>query len=859
MFGKKKNKDGSESPADAKPVDKPSKNKSKAKGSFDAKEFMLFHAEKFVFALIALLSAGLVYLGFSTKGFDSNKEPKTLADKSQQVLSQIRENHWDAIKDEEARVKGITDVSYTEKSVESTKIIPKDLYRPEIPLPGSRITGYRADPEILPAKSLIASYFYGPIVVGNANQQLIDFLEKLPDAKGKEEPKRREDRPRGGGAMPGGKEGESGPPGFPGGGPPGFGGPPGMGGPPGGLGGFGGPSANTNAKRFLAPGYDQGFASQTLGPSNEKDPKRRAIGPRDLGFVAITAIAPHEDLEKEYRSKLSPGGNLMPGRDTPNYVGFEVERVDVTEDPNKVVADGDWQALPNAGSDRLAELAKNVWLGTAQEVAEANWTTPNLTIPVPPILIKNYRSAVGHPDVPSSGQGSPVSAGGAPGGMGGMGGMMGGFGGLGLSGGGAGNIEGESGSGEPESGGTGASGGSPPAGYGGGGPPSGYSGGAGPGGGGPPSGYGGGGPPGGLGMGGGPGGMSFGGMGGGPGAMGSGPLPEDLPKELPSTKYKLVRFYDFEAKPNRVYRYRVRLLMYDPNFPNAASVQPRSALLDSGSGTLKRVQDLLDQERKDKEAFKPEEDKDGKKTVFSRKSSRKTAWSEPSDPISTQRVAEAYMGETSIAYAPDPAQKKLFEVSAPKAEMVFAEYDPKIASFLPRKDSAVRGYVFGLPNREGGKDQPIELIHPISKIIKAVDKRESRGLATVVDIHGMVPLETKPTRDPNLKTGAEGFAIDPETGRIIVLREFDDFTNYAMYTSPDKPAVGPLGGPMKLDGGGGMPGMGGPGGGPMGLGGGPGLGGPGGGGPPMGMPGGLGLGSGGGGPPGGGAGLGLEN
>jgi hypothetical protein len=321
--------------------------------------------------------------------------------------------------------------------------------------------------------------------------------------------------------------------------------------------------------------------------------------------------------------------------------------------------------------------------------------------------------------------------------------------------------------------------------------------------------------------------------------MGGGGVPADaVLQALPSTKYKLVRFYDFDAKANRVYRYRVRLLMVDPNFPAAASVQPRSVLLDSASGTLKRVQDLLEQERKDREAFKPEEDKDGNKTVFKRKSARKTGWSEPSDPISTQRVAEAYMGEMSVAYAPD-AQRKLFEVSSPKAEMVFAEYDPKIASFLPRKDGAVRGYVFGLPNREAGKEQPLELIHPISKLIKAVDKRESKGLATVIDMHGMVPLENKPTRDPFLKTGGEGIAFDPETGRIIVLREFDDFTNYAMYTTPDKPAVGPLGGPLRLEGGGGAPGMGGP-----GAGGGLGLGGAGG--PPMGMPGGLGLGSGGG-------------
>jgi len=228
MFGKKKNKDEAESqPVANKAEEKASsKSKSKSKGSFNAKEFMLYHVEKFVFGLMLLVSAGLVYLGMTSKSIETTKDPKKLSDKASQVLSQIRENHWDAIKDEEARVKGVIDVSYAEKSIDSTKQIPKDLYRPEIPVPGARITGYRADPDILPAKSLEAKYFFGPIVVGNANAQLVEYLDKLKDAEEPKAPKKKEDRDRGG-RFGGGSEGESGPPGLMGGG-----GPPGLGGPP---------------------------------------------------------------------------------------------------------------------------------------------------------------------------------------------------------------------------------------------------------------------------------------------------------------------------------------------------------------------------------------------------------------------------------------------------------------------------------------------------------------------------------------------------------------------------------------------------------------------------------------------------
>jgi hypothetical protein len=476
MFGKKKNKDEADSkPVESKSDDKASaKSKSKSKRSFNAKEFMLYHVEKFVFGLMLLLSAGLVYLGFTSKTIEATKDPKKLSDKASQVLSQIRENHWDAIKDEDPRVKGVIDVSYAEKSVDSTKQIPKDLYRPEIPVPGARITGHRIDPDLLAARSLEASYFFGPIVIGNANAPLVEYLDKLKDA---EEPRAARRRESNAGRPPGGgNEGESGGPpgsgrGGPGGGPPGL---TGGGGPPGFGGGMGG-AAPVGIKRYLSAGYDQGFPSHTLGLSNPNDPRRKSIGPRDIGFVSVMALAPHQELEKEYRAKLSPGGNVMPGRDTPNYVGFEVERVDVTEDPSKQIQEADWQALPNAGSERLKELAKNVWLGTAPEVCEAGWTTPNITIPVPPLLIKNYRDFVSHPDVPKVGSGASVAP--APGGRGGMGG---------LGGGGSSGFEGESDGGESEGGGPGGPAGGAPPGYGGGGPPAGYGGGAGAGG--PPAG-----------------------------------------------------------------------------------------------------------------------------------------------------------------------------------------------------------------------------------------------------------------------------------------------------------------------------------------------------------------------------------
>lgn len=831
MFGKKKDK-GADSPA-------PAKSPSKAnKKSFNAQEFLLFHAEKFVFGLIALLAIGLIYLGAITTSFDSSKTPERLSQQSQDTLQQISKDHWEAIRNEEPRVKGVTDVSYAAKAVEATK--------PVAPLaigidPGdpSRMRERRSDPGVLAARQLEAKYFFGPIVISSSNAQQLavaDFLNKLEDSKVKEEPKR--DPPRGG-------RGGS-PPGYPGGG----GGPPG--GYPGGAGGGGAPASQAGAKKYLAQGYDRGFPSHTLAPPS--DTKKKLVA-RDVGFVSVMALAPHQELEVEYRDKLARAGSIMPGRDTPNYVGFEVQRVDVTDDPTKAIQESDWQPLPNANSEIIKERSKSSWLGTNQEVVASDWTMPNLTMPIPPVLLKDYRSFVTHTEVPKSGEAVVASAP-PPGGLGGMGGPPGdtGFGSQGF--GGAGGAP----PGYPGGGGGGA-----PPGYpgGGGGPPSGYAGGSGGGGGGgappgypgggggPPAGYGGGaggGPP--PGYGGGAGGGAppgYGGsMGGPPGFGGSSATTiiaptADTPKELPSTKYKLVRFYDFEAKSNRVYRYRVRLLMYDPNFPEAASIQPRSSTLDVASGTLKRIQDLLEIERKELDSRKPG---DGK-PPYKRNSSRPSDWSEASPPVATVRTMDGYLGEPKIVYSMD-RDRKIFEASTPRADMVMVDYDSANGIFVPRKDTISRGYVFGLPNKDAGRDAPIEIIHPITKLIKLLDNRETKNLAAVIDLVGFVPLEVKVPRDPHLKSGAKAAAYDPVSNRLVIMREFDDFTGYGMHTEPEKKAVGPLGGPLKLDAGSAAGPYGGGAAGGNAGGAGPGLGGRSGGGPGIGGTGGGGGGGGGG-------------
>ena len=158
---------------------------------------------------------------------------------------------------------------------------------------------------------------------------------------------------------------------------------------------------------------------------------------------------------------------------------------------------------------------------------------------------------------------------------------------------------------------------------------------------------------------------------------------------------------------------------------------------------------------------------------------------------------------------------------------------------VPVKGAVERGSVFAL--KKGG----VEIIHPITKVLKVLKDPAPAGLVAVVDIRGSVPLKMGSASKDPIKTGGDLVTFDAQTGQIVVSREFDDFTEFNMFAQPDQPAVGPLGGGLKISSGATAPGGGmmGPAGG-GGRTGGPGAAGPGAAGPGAGTGGGAGSGAG---------------
>ena len=173
-------------------------------------------------------------------------------------------------------------------------------------------------------------------------------------------------------------------------------------------------------------------------------------------------------MEINYRKEFYDVIGYMDGRDSPNYRGFEVQRVEL-KDPNKEIAEKDWQALPEAAPEKYKEFVKKL-VGTCSEINPLDWTDPHLSMPIPPILLNDYRKFATHPEIkygaPDEADFPGMGEMGSMGGMGmggmGMGGMgMGGYGGEGsMSGGMSGGLDGGMSSGSGSGGLAGGDGGS---------------------------------------------------------------------------------------------------------------------------------------------------------------------------------------------------------------------------------------------------------------------------------------------------------------------------------------------------------------------------------------------------------------
>jgi hypothetical protein len=219
----------------------------------------------------------------------------------------------------------------------------------------------------------------------------------------------------------------------------------------------------------------------------------------------------------------------------------------------------------------------------------------------------------------------------------------------------------------------------------------------------------------------------------------------------------MVRFYDFTAEPGRIYRYRVQLLLEDPNHPNIKITKdypqhlaPPLRSLDED--VVARINRLNDAEHK--------------------KFFRETEWSDPTAPVSVPDPTQVFAGTALYQAMSRDQNQTAFMDKEPLGTLKPVVWDPERGVDIPHNFTVYRGSVLN-------QTTDIEYAHPVSTVINAVESFDFTTNLFVGDIRGGELLPGS-SRDWQVLTPGE-FALIDGQGRLIVRNELDDMEMFNRY------------------------------------------------------------------------------
>ena len=481
-------------------------------------------------------------------------------------------------------------------------------------------------------------------------------------------------------------------------------------------------------------GTDDGGTSQLTGNKPIGTPVARA-----RTMVAGTALVPFKQQFDEFERALAMRSGYDGLRDQPDYVFMYVERVDVTNDPTQVVDEEQWQRILHTNAHRNEQKK---WHSTATEIVASSYLNQYISLQCPPVMVRDLDNLLRHPEIPLAGMtiAKPDEQ--------------------------ESDEEIEQ---EPEENNENAD------------LPGGLVNNR-------PNGNKNTNPAGGVGgmedmpgMGGMMGGMEgMGGMMGGMEGMGGAITSNNIPD------YKLVRFYDFSAEIGHVYRYRVQLLIEDPNHPNTKSDDeyrdhpvPKQVTLKED--VVQRIKQL-------------------DSAIFY----RATPWSEPSEPVTVMDPLQFAGGTTDVVkILTDPVSRRSFQDHEPSGIVKTIMWDKRRAVDVMFDRPVHRGsFMNFIVDAEYG--------HPITEIIMAAGQQQFKTNFIIGDIRGgdKLPLDTK---DSPYHAPGEFLLIDAQ-GNLVVRTELTDdklFRRYNYASDGDEQVTPTDGGMGQMPGMGEMPGMGG--------------------------------------------------
>lgn len=443
---------------------------------------------------------------------------------------------------------------------------------------------------------------------------------------------------------------------------------------------------------------------------------------RSRNIIALKALIPYRKQLLEYQEALAGNPQFVrEERDVPTYVFFKVERADVTDNPNADPKSLKWQLLSTTGARNLPYVPKAEWESIPEELVDqaavltANERFGALTLPVPPALLIDLKKLAGHAEIAwanallDGAPGQEMRPGAKPGEE---------------------SPEGPDAAPEgPESPDTLAPGterilgGRPSS------------------------------------------GMREGGRGGS--SRGSYEGGSSSPQEV---VYKLFRFIDFDVQRGRQYRYRVNVMLEDPNHPQLPTAAPGGPTRnESGAvGNDPPVASLDKAVEQRLRELKLQEDRTGKRVWY-----RETDWSEASpvisvpDPLMFVGGAVTAGREQSI-----PGTQARITAGEASAKALVVEWDDEYATHVVTEDEVQRGATLNFV-----KDA--EALHPLKLEYVELKDYPTRTDSLVVDIRGGERFPGSSNSNPQTSPGQ--VAVIDHTGKLVVLNEVDDIRDWHRY------------------------------------------------------------------------------
>jgi hypothetical protein len=244
-----------------------------------------------------------------------------------------------------------------------------------------------------------------------------------------------------------------------------------------------------------------------------------------------------------------------------------------------------------------------------------------------------------------------------------------------------------------------------------------------------------------------------------------------MPTRGPKAEYLLVRFFDLRVMPGRKYRYRIQVLVEDPNHPRDPRYDPKERTLD----------DAVKVRLKEVEA---EEAKADNQRIYYRRSE----WSAPSGIVTVEAPSMTFAGEvqlptTARTIEGSPGDRYTSAQTEPSGKVIAVAWNSRLAVDVPGVMDVLRGTVLNFTT-------DASIVHPVTKVYKELKDFAFNTNCVVLDFRGGENLPVTPSGDGKedeepLKAPGEFVFVD-DSGQIFVRNELDDLDAFKRYSPPEE-------------------------------------------------------------------------